>query len=84
MLLTDAEPRLASTPSIPAQRLEPEVSTSMQRRHVEDLEALWSMKDRDDARAVMDYLQRAVYAQGTTTGLNGVPATIASACSSCQ
>lgn len=70
--MTEAEPTLASAPSIPAQRLDPEVLSSVHRDHVQSLEALWSMEDCDDARAVLEYLQRAVYAQGTSTGLNGV------------
>lgn len=72
VLLTESEPTLASAPSIPAQRLDPEVLSSVHRDHVESLEALWSMEDCDDARAVLEYLQRAVHAQGTSTGLNGV------------
>ena len=67
VLLAEAEPMLASAPAIPAG-----VLTSVHRDHVESLEALWSMEDCDDAKAVLEYLQRAVYAHGTSTGLNGV------------
>ncbi len=69
--MTEVEHRLASAHTIPAHTLDLEVSPSVQRRYVEDLEAQWSLDDSDDARAVLDYLQRAVYAQGTSTGLNG-------------
>ncbi|EIE21800.1 hypothetical protein COCSUDRAFT_66687 [Coccomyxa subellipsoidea C-169] len=72
VLLTEVEHRLASAHTIPAHTLDLEVSPSVQRRYVEDLEAQWSLDDSDDARAVLDYLQRAVYAQGTSTGLNVV------------
>lgn len=71
VLLTEVEPRRAPSPTIPAPRLDPEVSSSVKRSQVESLEALWSLNDCDDAKAVLDYLQRAVYAQGTSTGLNG-------------
>ncbi|KAK9918384.1 hypothetical protein WJX75_003671 [Coccomyxa subellipsoidea] len=72
VLLTEVEPRRAPSPTIPAPRLDPEVSSSVKRSQVESLEALWSLNDCNDAKAVLDYLQRAVYAQGTSTGLNVV------------
>ena len=66
-LMTEAEPMVAT----PAGLFVQEAPAHPDRVGMASLKALWSPADLDDARVVLEQLQRTSYAHGTSTGLNG-------------
>jgi hypothetical protein len=67
--LADAEQLLMPTPSVTG-LIMPE-APALPRDRAVSIQPLWSPADLDDARVVLEQLQHMIYAQGTSTGLNG-------------